>query len=113
MAAEQQGLWDTVAQAAAKLWPGLAGALVALRWLLIPTTSEIAGPRFAAATNPPMAAKNRSVRVVSTGSHRSATNAPANPGQSFAAACATVSQMPCCSAAITHLPDRPCAPQRR
>lgn len=38
MAGEQQGIWDTVATAAAKLWPGLAGALVALRWLPVDTT---------------------------------------------------------------------------
>lgn len=39
MAAEPQpGLWDTVLQAAAKLWPGLAGALVALRWLPVDST---------------------------------------------------------------------------
>ena len=56
MAAEPQpGLWDTVAQAAAKLWPGLAGALVALRWLPSETTrldraiAAIGG--FAAAAN--------------------------------------------------------------
>lgn len=38
MAADQQGIWDTVVQAAAKLWPGLAGALVALRWLPVDST---------------------------------------------------------------------------
>lgn len=55
MAAEQQGIWDTVAQAAAKLWPGLAGAVVALRWLPVETTrvdraiAAVGG--FAAAAN--------------------------------------------------------------
>lgn len=39
MAAEPQpGIWDTVTQMAAKLWPGLAGAVVALRWLPVETT---------------------------------------------------------------------------
>lgn len=38
MPGEQQGFWDTVVQGAAKLWPGLAGALVALRWLPVDTT---------------------------------------------------------------------------
>lgn len=55
MAAEQQGLWDTVAQAAAKLWPGLAGAVVALRWLPVETTRV---DRFFAAIGGFMAAAN-------------------------------------------------------
>lgn len=38
MPGEQQGFWDTVVQGTAKLWPGLAGALVALRWLPVDTT---------------------------------------------------------------------------
>lgn len=55
MAGEQQGLWDTVAQAAAKLWPGLAGALVALRWLPVDTTRA---DRFFAAIGGLVAAAN-------------------------------------------------------
>ena len=56
MAAEPQpGFWDTVTQMAAKLWPGLAGAVVALRWLPVETTrvdraiAAVGG--FAAAAN--------------------------------------------------------------
>lgn len=55
MAADQQGIWDTVAQAAAKLWPGLAGALVALRWLPVETTRT---DRFFAAIGGFVAAVN-------------------------------------------------------
>lgn len=38
MPAEQPGIWDTAVAAFAKLWPGLAGAIVALRWLPVETT---------------------------------------------------------------------------
>lgn len=39
MAADPQpGLLDTAVTAFAKLWPGLAGAIVALRWLPVETT---------------------------------------------------------------------------
>lgn len=39
MAADPQpGFWDTAVTAFAKLWPGLAGAVVALRWLPVETT---------------------------------------------------------------------------
>ena len=55
MAGEQQGIWDAVATAAAKLWPGLAGALVALRWLPVETTRT---DRFFAAIGGFMAAAN-------------------------------------------------------
>lgn len=56
MAAEPQPcFWDTVTTWAAKLWPGLAGAVVALRWLPVETTrvdraiAAVGG--FAAAAN--------------------------------------------------------------
>jgi hypothetical protein len=55
MPGEQHGVLDTVAQAAAKLWPGLAGALVALRWLPVESSrmdraiAAVGG--FAAASN--------------------------------------------------------------
>ena len=57
MAADPQagGLWDAVLLAASKLWPGLAGALVALRWLPVETTRT---DRFFAAIGGFVAAAN-------------------------------------------------------